>query len=387
MSLNVIDTSYGGASISYVEIDTSIYDIKLVSQPDGGPKKSVLSLMSEVENSEAAINGQLMNGSGYVGGCRDRFGLIRGTFTGYMPSMKYENSVLSEEWVYNNASIPSGDFVMNCAYYCFLRNGSPVTDYYYNSDNPSEYPYGKNNYEAEKTRSFIGQKTNGTIIFATTTSGSLTADEQASFLFDLGYDIGINLDGGSSRKLVCKTSTGTIEKGETNPQVLNALVAVRKTGSSLKMKFTGSIGYIRDNVVNGSPLTFIPNGASVPVINLYGWTASDGYRWGWGEYNNISGYFQYDPAVMHPEGIVPNENYHMVLTGSSAAIRCAVMGDVNTLQTVVLSGQNIRILEFIPHLCSDGYYWCRGKWLTYEGYFQYNPAVLYPTDDYVYMPY
>lgn len=150
----------------------------------------------------------------------------------------------------------------------------------------------------------------------------------------------------------------------------------RTVSSNFIMQVTGGIVELKTDVVNGSVNTHVPNGNAFQIIGLYSWIAADGYKWGYGKYNGNEGFFRYDPAIMHPVG--PCLNYKMILFGSAARIRATVQG---TILTTVSNGGTIQILEFLPSKASDGYYWCKGIGNGVEGYFQYDPAVMFPTND------
>lgn len=143
------------------------------------------------------------------------------------------------------------------------------------------------------------------------------------------------------------------------------------------MHLTGSAARLRADVVNGNILTTIPNGTTFEIVGLYSWNASDGYKWGWGKYNGVEGYFQYDPAVMNPVGY-GLKSFKMRLTGSAARLRSTIQG---TILTTVPNGSTIQIDEFIDGKQSDGYQWCYGHYNGTYGYFQYDPAVMFPTND------
>lgn len=144
------------------------------------------------------------------------------------------------------------------------------------------------------------------------------------------------------------------------------------------MKLTGSAAYLRKDVVNGDKIFLAPNGSSIEVIGLYSWNASDGYKWGYGKWNGYEGYFQYDPYVMNPVGTPSFETYKMYLFGSKARIRDSIKG---TELVMVDQYNNIFIDEFIDGKQEDGYQWCRGHFGSTYGYFQYDPVVMYPTND------
>ena len=144
------------------------------------------------------------------------------------------------------------------------------------------------------------------------------------------------------------------------------------------MKLTGSAARLRSDVVNGSIKTTVPVGQQIEVIGLYSWNASDGYKWGYGRWNGYEGYFQFDPYVMNPVGHPSFETYKMHLFGSAARIRSSIMG---TILTTVDNYNDIYIDQFIDGKQSDGYQWCRGHFNGVYGYFQFDPAVMFPTND------
>lgn len=148
--------------------------------------------------------------------------------------------------------------------------------------------------------------------------------------------------------------------------------------SNIQMKLTGSAAYLRSDVVTGDQIILVPNGSYIEVIGLYSWNASDNYKWGYGKWNGYEGYFQYDPYVMNPVGSPDFETYKMYLFGSQARIRESIGG---TELTMVNQYNNIFIDEFIDGKQFDGYQWCRGHFGSTYGYFQYDPVVMYPTND------
>ena len=190
-----------------------------------------------------------------------------------------------------------------------------------------------------------------------------------------GCTVAYNLDGGGSRQLVVD---GSLVAGATSfvRSITDAIVVVPK---ECQMHFTSSSGRIRASVVNGTALKIISAGAKIKLINLYGWIASDGYRWGWGEYDGGQGYFQYDPAVMHPIGKTPNDYYYLVLSGTSAQMKKTVMGS-ETLASIPI-GSYVHILEFMPNIQADGYSWFKVEYDNDVGYIQFNRNTMYPTDD------
>ena len=146
------------------------------------------------------------------------------------------------------------------------------------------------------------------------------------------------------------------------------------------MKLFNSAARLRDNVVDGTIKTTIPNGTTFEVIGLYSWKAKDGYRWGYGKWNGIEGYFQYDPNVMYPLGKdLSSKNYKMHLFASAARIRENVIN--GKILTTVPNENNIKIDEFLDGVMADGYQWCKGSFNEIYGYFQYDANVMYPTND------
>lgn len=144
----------------------------------------------------------------------------------------------------------------------------------------------------------------------------------------------------------------------------------------LRMRVNAGTVELKTDVVSGNVITGITAGNSFNVIGLYSWNAPDGYKWGYGKYNNSEGFFRYNPNIMNPVGVCAG--YKMKLHGSAARIRSSVLG---TILTTVPNGGEIQILEFLSSKASDGYYWCRGIGNGVQGYFQYDPAVMYPTND------
>lgn len=155
---------------------------------------------------------------------------------------------------------------------------------------------------------------------------------------------------------------------------------------SLKMVLTGSAARIRENAgPQYKELTLVPKGSSIEIYNFYSWIADDGYRWCWGTYNGVTGAFQYDPNVMHPEGSVGTNTspYIMMKLDSSAArIRINQVGDVLTTAQI---GDSMIIDEFNDSIASDGYRWVRVRYspsenrnIVYTGWIQYDSSVMHP---------
>lgn len=92
----------------------------------------------------------------------------------------------------------------------------------------------------------------------------------------------------------------------------------------------------------------------------------------------VEGTFQYDPAVMMPIGKPETRKYKMKLHGSAARLRSSIRG---TILTTVPNYNDIEIIEFINGKQSNGYQWCYNEYNGIRGYFQYDPTVMYPTND------
>ena len=81
---------------------------------------------------------------------------------------------------------------------------------------------------------------------------------------------------------------------------------------------------------------------------------------------------------MQPVGGIADLNYKMRLHGSAARLRKTIRGEV---VTTVPNGSDIVIWEFVEGKQSDGYQWCYGRYGSNYGYFQYDSAVMFPTND------
>lgn len=156
--------------------------------------------------------------------------------------------------------------------------------------------------------------------------------------------------------------------------------------TSLKMVLTGSAARIRTYPVGGQELTLVPNGSSVEILEFGKTPESDGYQWFQGKFNGITGFLQYDPAVMHPEGSVGTNNPNpliMDLTDSAARIR---ISQVDKILTTVPQGAKVNLDEFNDAVASDGYRWVRVRYTenskNYAGWIQYDPAVMRPYTPY-----
>lgn len=374
------DLKLNGQTIGkYIEVDTTEYDLKLVSRKMfNNTKQKVRDFIDKTADAEAGINGGLFEAyfgnDQLIGYAKDSSGNEDGDGNTYGPHISYSNNQLTQEW--GNANQINGDWVLSPAYYWFLRDGQYVSG--------DAMPGYENRISNADTRSMIGQKSDGTIVLAATTT-NVTGEEQADAFKSIGCIIGANLDGGSSRQLILKSESNS--PIETTRSVPNAILVVKKEQSTVQpdtgkctMKLYGSAARLRKDVVNGEQVAMIPNGSEFEVIGLYSWKASDGYRWGYGKWNGYEGYFQYDPYVMMPLGThLDKLNYKMRLFNSAARIRTRpVNGDI--LFTVP-NGNDVQIIEFGEIKESDGYQWFQGSYNGYTGFLQYDPAVMFPTND------
>ncbi|MEG0169962.1 MAG: hypothetical protein RR945_05210 [Erysipelotrichaceae bacterium] len=149
----------------------------------------------------------------------------------------------------------------------------------------------------------------------------------------------------------------------------------------VKMTLFGSAAYLRRDVM-GEKIILVPQNCELTVVGLYSWNASDGYKWGYAKYGeNLEeeGYFQFDPKVMSLVGKPTDGRYKMRLHGSGANLRVKPVN--GSASVTVPNGSDIEITEFLPTVESDSYFWFKGKWGTREGYFQYDPKVMFPTND------
>ncbi|MEG0077420.1 MAG: hypothetical protein RR700_06230 [Anaerorhabdus sp.] len=142
-------------------------------------------------------------------------------------------------------------------------------------------------------------------------------------------------------------------------------------GARVKMVLHGSAARTRSDVM-GTERTIVAKGGTIEVIDLYDWKAGDGYRWGWGIGNGISGAFQYDPNVMYPLGS-PNpahNNLWMKVLADNVPMYYTISG----AQTGVFAynGSSIKIIEFVSSS------WFYGEFQGRRGYFLYNRGIMYP---------
>ena len=361
----------------YIEVDISQYTLELVSRKMfGNQKKTVREFINSTNNAVAGINGGLFQllGSNLVGYSKDSAGNSDGDSNVYGPHISWSDNKLNQFW--GKGSEATGSWVLSPAYYWFLRDGGYVI-----GDVMTNYG---GQLDVSDTRSMIGQKTDGTIILAATTS-PIKAEKQAEVLSKLGCVVGANLDGGGSRQLVIKSeSTSPIEFSRDVP---NAILVVKRNDTPVvpeqgkcTMKLYGSAARLRKDVVNGTEVVLIPNGSEFEVIGLYSWKASDGYRWGYGKWNGYEGYFQYDPYVMMPLGNhLDTLNYKMRLFNSDARIRTSPVN--GSIQFTVPNGNDVTIIQFGKIKESDGYQWFQGTYNGITGFLQYDPAVMFPTND------
>lgn len=363
----------------YIEIDITKYDLKLVSRKMFNNKLlTVREFINSSEGALAGINGGLFDlynsQKNLIGVAKDIDSNIDGIDT-YGPNIAFLNDMLTEVWSKVNET--NSDWFLSPAYYWFLRDNQYVSG--------DSMPGYENMINVKDTRSMIGQKSNGNIILAATTK-SINGEQQAEVLKSLGCVNGANLDGGGSRQLIIKAENSS--PIEIKRQVPNAILVFNKQSTDPKptptgkctMKLFGSAARLRDNVVDGTEKILIPNGSEFEVVGLYSWKASDGYRWGYGKWGGKEGYFQYDPYVMMPLGNnLDTLNYKMRLFNSKANIREKPVN--GTVITTVPNGSDITIIQFGKIKESDGYQWFQGSFNGKEGFIQYDPSVMFPTND------
>lgn len=226
-------------------------------------------------------------------------------------------------------------------------------------------------YDEHAARTMIGVRRSGEVVFVVTYA-EINGDQQLQILKDLNCIKAVNLDGSYSSDMYVKD-----HKIPKNTRPIRDAICCYKIKGVL-MLLDGSAARIRDNV-QGNILKTVNKTGIISVNDFYDWKAGDGYRWCWGvggtSAASTTGAFQYDPAVMHPVGITESGNLYMHLESSAARIRAGVQG---TILTTVPKGTDIVIKEFLPLKASDGYYWCKGQYGSTVGYFQYDPAVMYP---------
>lgn len=357
----------------YIEIDLNKYDLKLINSL---PKKTVEQFVKD-NNAIAGINGGLFNGDSVEGKLKDSLGNIKGQGSDKVPYILFKNNILSMDWNLTDNELKKYDFARTSAFYSFLLNG--------NYGEHTLIPSISDGINNSRIRSMIGQKTNGNIILACSTK-SLNGKEQANVLKSLGCTIGCNLDGGASTNLYVDKSY-IVKNGITGPRtVTDAIVVIPKKDTSLKettsnftMRLHSGSTDILDREVSGNKKVTVPVRGKIDIIGLYGWKAGDGYRWAWGKRYGIEGAFKYDPRIMIIEG-KPVGNYKMKLFGSAATLRNQPAVK-KPGEPVVPKGSEIKIIEFLKSVQSDGYQWCYGTHNGKYGYFQYDPAVMYPTND------
>lgn len=371
MKTTTFKTNNYTVGIKYVEIDPKLYDLKLLSQPGGSPK-SISDFYNSVNNAEVAINGSIFNDKtgqyeeGY--GCLNSFGVLRGSFSGNTPSIGMIGNSLKLEWIYNDVDIHDRNtkFLLNSAYYAFLFDGvvSPHIG--------DGYTEGTKMYDNEEIRSMIGQKKDGTIIFAVTYLGKMTGEDQGNFLKSMGYSIGFNLDGGLSSNIICN---GEKAIGYSR-NILDAFVAVKKndsptpdpTLSGISLKAQNTPFRVRSSVVNGTELVMVPVGSSAQILQFIPGFQSDGYQWAYVEYNGIKGYSQLDTSsdYLIQKSVSASTVY---LKASKLQFRIRSNPVNGTQLALVPVGGQARIVSTNTAFSSDGYQWA---YVDYNGTFGYS---------------
>lgn len=72
--------------------------------------------------------------------------------------------------------------------------------------------------------------------------------------------------------------------------------------STQLMVMDSSAAYVRDVPRGNTVLTTVPVGGTATIKEFLGYQNVDGYRWVKVTYNSITGFIQFDPAVMHVKG-------------------------------------------------------------------------------------
>lgn len=388
--MKITRSIYDGVAINFIEYSPSEYETKLISVPHAANRKSVETFCKE-NNAEVAVNGGLFDYSptyAVVGTAHYINGIYSSNANLVMTGSDKKPVIMCTKdggmWadVFSNiARINNLSWAREVAYYCCVYEGKVGC---FSLGEELNADVLVDNYSQKHKRTMIGVKFNGNIVIACSEE-KITGLQEGKYMKNVrGCKFAFNLDGGGSTHMYDGINKKYIVQGDRT--VTDAIVVIKKPKplppaqptSGCMMKLTGSAARLRKDVVNGQTNIIIPNGTTFKVVGLYSWKASDNFRWGWGEYNGYSGYFQYDPAVMNPVGNVENLNYKMILIGSAARLRKTIRGEVIT---TVPNGNTIQILEFIDGKQSDGYQWCKGSFNGTIGYFQYDPAVMFPTND------
>lgn len=384
--MDIKEINFEGNVYYFSEFHPNNYYLKLVNVSENSNRKTVETFCKE-NNAELAINGGLFNYSNqyilgvakYVDGIKNSKGYVVKSGSNNKPCIFYGSdgsmwsSIFSD--IYN--SDVKCEFAREVAYYGLIYKGNPGC---FSSGERLDKEILVDNYLQKHKRTMIGQKSDKTIVVACS-KGEITGEQQARFMKHRGCYWAFNLDGGGSSHMYDGINKKYIVKG--NRDVTDALVVIKKnvipeTTSNFTMRLHSGSTDILDREVSGNKKVTVPVRGKIDIIGLYGWKAGDGYRWAWGKRYGIEGAFKFDPRIMIIEG-KPSGNYKMKLTGSAARLRASVVnGKVNITAP---NGSEIKILEFLKSIQSDGYQWCYGVYNGVYGYFQHDPAVMYPTND------
>lgn len=397
--MKITETIFENVRINFVTINPKEYELKLISVPHAQNTKLVKDFCEE-NKGELAINGGLFNYTG-VYAITGLAGYIDGIYStnhglvnnggGNIPAIfcSKNDEIWQDVFTAYKDEKDNCKWVRSCAFYSFLSNnklGCFSTVLERDSDGSLKSIIVPE-YNSKKKRTMIGVKSDNTIIIACS-QDPMTGEQQGRYMRDIRKCInGFNLDGGGSTHMYDGINKKYVVKG--NRGVTDALVVVKKgkyvvpntadiSNSSFTMRLHSGNTNILDREISGSIKTNVPVSGKINILGLYGWPDSQGYRWAWGKYNGIEGAFKYDPRIMIIEGI-PTGNYKMKLTGSAARLRERVVNGNSII--VVPNGSVIKILEFLRSIQSDGYQWCYGEYNGKRGYFQYDTAVMYPTND------
>lgn len=390
--MKIIKTNFEGNNYYFCQFHPNDYTLKLVNVPKGSTRKSVETFCNE-NKGELAINGGLFdysilnNKAKYIDGIYNSYGSLVNDGGPDKPAIVFSKD--GEMWsdvfeAANGKDKNKYSWVRSVAYYGLVNDGNigcfstvPVaTDTTKIGEEPSKY-------KEKHKRTMIGQKYDKTIIIACS-EGEVTGYQQSRFMKQRGCKWAFNLDGGGSSHMYDGVNKKYIVKGDRT--VTDALVVVKKiklennpeTTSNFTMRLHSGETPILDREISGEARMVVPQRGKIDIIGLYGWPDSNGYRWAWGKRYTTEGAFKYDPRIMIIEG-KPIGNYRMKLTGSAARLRESVVN--GRIKTTVQNGSEIKIIEFLKSVQSDGYQWCYGVYNGVYGYFQYDTAVMYPTND------
>ncbi|MBR2686149.1 MAG: hypothetical protein IKE59_08935 [Erysipelotrichaceae bacterium] len=196
----------------------------------------------------------------------------------------------------------------------------------------------------------------------------------------------ISTDGSSSYYTNQYTFTLINGLTATNYYLSQYDTSISAVSTDLKMKFTSLSGRLRTSKVNGNTVAIIYSGEELTISTMYSNIESDNYRWAYGIFHSTSGYFQYDPEIMHPYGRIGSNagmKLKMKLESTPAAIRVSQTG---SYLTTIPMGEDVDIDELNDSMASDGYRWVRvryqktinGNTYNYAGWMQYDPELMYP---------